>query len=140
MHQLQARDAGRIHVFPGLREVLGELHARGLVLALVTSNAEANVRRTLGPDVTALIDHLACGRPLFGKAAAFKRLLRATGVPPAQAIVVGDELRDAQAAHEAGLAFAAVSWGYTRRDALAATSPVLLADRVEDLLALAPRR
>ena len=137
MHQLQARDAARINTFPGLDVVLPALCDRGLTLCVVTSNAEENVRRTLGPGLTGLVDHFACGRPLFGKASAFRKMLRVTGVPANEAIVVGDELRDAHAARQAGLAFAAVSWGYTRRDALAAAGPALMVDRVEDLLQLA---
>jgi phosphoglycolate phosphatase len=41
-------------------------------------------------------------------------------------LYIGDEIRDYQAATEAGCAFGAVSWGYTRADALAARTPAHL--------------
>ena len=127
MRALAATDHG-IAPFPGVGEMLRELSDRGMVLAVVTSNAEPNVRRVLEPQSAALITHYVCGVPLFGTAARLRRLLNRARVNPVQALYIGDEVRDAEAALRAGVPFAAVSWGYTRRDALEALRPCTVFD------------
>jgi phosphoglycolate phosphatase len=118
MRDLQARDIGRIALFPGIAEMLDGLAERGVVLAVVTSNAEANVRRVLGPAHEGRIAHYACGAPLFGKRSRFRRVLRAARTPPEAAFAVGDELRDLEAARAEGIPFGAVAWGYATPEAL----------------------
>ncbi|WP_156312127.1 HAD hydrolase-like protein [Methylobacterium platani] len=126
MHGLAARDAGGLALFPGIPALLARLKAGGIALAVVSSNREDVVRRVLGPDCTGLIDRYACGAALFGKARRFRAVLRGSGVAPARVLCLGDELRDHHAATRAGLAFAAVTWGYTRAEALAAAGPAHL--------------
>ncbi len=74
----------------------------------------------LGADAAARIRHYACGASLFGKAKRLRGVMRAAGVPAGAVLAIGDEIRDAEAAREAGCDFAAVGWGYTRATALAA--------------------
>jgi phosphoglycolate phosphatase len=89
----------------------------------VSSDSEASVRASLGAANVAHIDQFACGASLFGKAAKFRAVLKRTGIPPAATIAIGDEMRDADAAAQAGIAFGAVAWGYAAIDALAAKLP-----------------
>ncbi|WP_315858731.1 hypothetical protein [Rhizobium leguminosarum] len=49
-------------------------------------------------------------------------------------------MRDVEAAASQGVAAAAVTWGYARREALAAASPTHLVETADDLLRLARRR
>src|SRR5690606_12669730 len=44
-----------IHMFPGVDNVLRDLHARGIKLAVVTSNSVENCRRILGEDMCRLM-------------------------------------------------------------------------------------
>lgn len=135
LRALAARDAGRIRLFPGAGEMLNRLHAGGTALAVVSSNAEANVRRVLGPEHAALIGRYECGADLFGKAARFRRVLRRCGVAPAAALCIGDELRDLEAAHAAGVAFGAVSWGYAAPEVLRAHGAAVVFGTVEEIAA-----
>jgi phosphoglycolate phosphatase len=123
MRQLKALEAERLPLFPGVVELLRALAQHGVARAIASSDAEANVRATLGPENARLIDHYACGASLFGKSAKLRRVMQRFGVPPTETIYVGDELRDAEAARVAGIAFAAVSWGYSAPDALRAQDP-----------------
>lgn len=125
-----------IRLFPGIPGMLRALSSGGLVLALATSDAEANARRLLGPANAALIRHWGCGAGLFGKARLLRRLLRRSGLPAHAAILIGDEIRDAEAAAATGIAFGAVAWGYNRPAALRATRPALTFGTVADI---APR-
>lgn len=122
-HSLMAQDAGSIRLFDGAAETLRGLHAAGVKLAVVSSNTEANIRTVLGGDLTGLISQFACGATMFGKASKFRRVLKTLGVAPGEAISIGDEIRDMDAAREVGLATGVVSWGYTAPDALKAQKP-----------------
>jgi phosphoglycolate phosphatase len=123
MRKLKAQHQGEISLFPGVDRMLRDLEAQGLTLAIVTSDAEPNVRATLGAANAARIDVFACGASLFGKAAKFRNVLKRTGIPPTETLTIGDEMRDAVAAAEAGIPFGAVAWGYATADALARTQP-----------------
>ncbi|BAI72184.1 phosphoglycolate phosphatase [Azospirillum sp. B510] len=136
MRRLMARDIDGIRLFDGVPEMLRLVRERGVTVAIVSSNSEANIRRILGPQAAGLVDHYACGASLFGKAGKFRRMLRVSGVPADRAIGIGDELRDIEAARKAGIACAAVAWGYTRGDALAASQPDRLLTRVDEMVEL----
>lgn len=133
IRQLKSRDRDAIGIFPGVGTLLRQLADRGVVLAIVSSNSEENVRRVLGPGLAPVIHHYACGASLFGKAASFRKVLRRCGIAPRETLCVGDELRDLEAAREAGIPFGAVTWGYTTADALRAHAPEVLFERVEEI-------
>jgi phosphoglycolate phosphatase len=122
-------------LFPGMAELLTRLAAHGVRLAIASSNTEAQVARTLGPDLLALVAHRALEAGLFGKAAKLRRILRDSAVPPEAAISIGDELRDIEAARSAGIAAGAVAWGYATRDLLAAHRPDAIFDAPADIAA-----
>jgi phosphoglycolate phosphatase len=135
MRALAARDAESIALFDGIGEMLAALNGHGMRLAVVSSNAEANVRRILGPGHAALIDHYDCGAALFGKAKKLRSVARRAGVPPDRVIVIGDETRDIEAARAAGMDSAAVGWGYATPEALAEVGPTLACASVDELVA-----
>jgi len=131
MRQMKARE--RVPLFPGTGTMLRTLSERGVTLAVVSSDREHNIRTTLGPELTALVKHFACGASLFGKASKFKAVLRKSGIPAAQAISIGDELRDLEASRAAGIAFGAVSWGYTSPEALRSHAPELMFNSMDEI-------
>lgn len=125
----------RIPLFPGVPGLLRDLAGAGLVLALATSDGEANARSALGPETAALIRYWGCGASLFGKARILRRMLRAAALPAEAAIMIGDEVRDAEAARAAGVAFGAVSWGFNAPIALRAEAPVAIFGAVGEIAA-----
>jgi phosphoglycolate phosphatase len=130
---LMAREIQRVPLFAGMSATLADLAGGGATLGMVTTNSRSNVLRVLGPATAALFGELECGVSLCGKARKLRRVLRRTGIPPAQALFVGDELRDAVAARAAGVPFGAVAWGYARLDVLLTQAPARVFHRVEDL-------
>jgi phosphoglycolate phosphatase len=135
MRALKQAEIARIPLFPGVHDMLRALADAGVALAVVSSDHEANARRQLG-DSAALVSHFDCGASLFGKAARFRRVMKRAGLAPGAAIAIGDEVRDIEAARAAGIAFAAVTWGYAAPDALRAHG----ADMVfEDMAEIAAR-
>jgi phosphoglycolate phosphatase len=89
----------------------------------------------LGASNMHLIRHLETGAAIHGKAARLRRLLRRAGVRAAQALYIGDEIRDIEAARAAGMAVAAVVWGYNRPEALRRARPDLLFEHIDDIAA-----
>ncbi|WP_181707104.1 HAD hydrolase-like protein [Chthonobacter rhizosphaerae] len=133
--RMMAERIDDIRLFPGTGEMLAALKAGGVRIGVVTSNSEANVRRALGRDLSALIDHYGCGLALFGKTRKLRQMLAAARIQPSGAVLVGDELRDLEAARQAGILFAAVTWGYTLGPALAAARPDLIVESMDALAA-----
>ena len=135
MRTLIAQDIEQVALFPGIPELLARLHSEGVLLAVVSSNSEANVRHVLGPRLSSMIQRFECGSSMHGKASRFKRVLRTTGVPAQSALSVGDELRDLAAARVVAIPFGAVTWGFTTPNALEAGSPDHLFGSVDEIAA-----
>ena len=123
VRRLVAENTHKISLFPQTTQLLERLDAAGVAIALVTSNAEANARRILGPENAARIKWYECGASLYGKAPKFRRVLKRAGVAPGDAIAIGDETRDIDSAREVGIPCGAVLWGYASRDALIRLGP-----------------
>jgi phosphoglycolate phosphatase len=137
LRQRAAQDIDQIRLFDGIEAALGALHGKGLTLAIVSSNDERNVRTVLGEDLAAKIGSFGCGASMFGKAAKLRRAIKASAIDPRQAICIGDETRDLEAAVAVGAATAAVTWGYAAPEALQAMRPAILLTEVADLARLA---
>ncbi len=133
---LMAKQIRMIAPFPGVADVLGQLAQAGATLAVVTSNSCANVRRVLGRKSAGLLVACEGGVSIFGKRLKLRKVLRRSGIHPAQAIFIGDEIRDIEAARHAGIASGAVAWGFTDLDALKAHSPDMLFGSVGEMLSV----
>lgn len=118
--------------YPGIRELLRQLAAAGLKLA-VLSNKPHDVTlpmvRTLFPDIPF--------EPVLGFTGTFPRkpdpaallhIISARGLTPAEVTLVGDSLYDARTAANAGCALALMDWGYADRAELAAWGAPLFSD------------
>lgn len=128
-----ARDIESIPLFPGVAELLPALAQRGLTLAMVSSNTEPNIRKVFGPNLAAHIRYFECGIGLWGKADKIKKILRHSRIAVSTAILIGDEIRDGESAHQAKVAFGAVAWGYTRLEALQTQTPEVVFHQVADM-------
>ena len=132
MRRLKAEHLADIELFPEVDTMLRALTDAGLRLALVSSDNEANARQQLG-ETAALFTYFDCGASIFGKPAKFRRVLKRAAVDAAQAIAIGDETRDIEAARTAGIACGAVTWGYAAPKALQALGPDLVFDQMDDI-------
>jgi phosphoglycolate phosphatase len=136
LRRRMAADIEHIRPFPGVEEALRALSGAGVRLGLATSNGLANVRAVLGDQTLALMDLIETGASVHGKGGRLRRMLRAAGLRAGQVLYVGDEIRDAEAARAAGIAFAAVSWGYNSAEALRQVGPALV---FQDVAGMAER-
>ncbi len=134
--------AGEVRAFPGMVELLEELRAAGVAIAVVTSKSHLRYdvdAARIG--VEGLIDAPVCQEDSAvhkPDPAPVLLALERLGVPAADAVMVGDTPVDCQAARAAGVEFIGVSWGgMFSDDALrAAGTETLAADpgELRDLL------
>ena len=136
-HHVNQRMGDEIHhirLFEGIDRLLAGLSQQGTQLAVVSSNSAANIRQVLGPEISALIQYWECGVALYGKSTRLRNVLRQSGVQPAEAISIGDEIRDIEAAKKVAIPFGAVAWGFTHVESLIAHSPTYIFASVEELI------
>jgi phosphoglycolate phosphatase len=131
--RLVSENTSKIPLFPESPALIRKLHEAGVVLALVSSNSESNVRKILGPELAACISHYACGASMFGKTPKFRKVIRRAGARRGQVLSIGDETRDIEAASRAGIDSGAVTWGYARPEILEAHRPTFLFNTMDDI-------
>jgi phosphoglycolate phosphatase len=134
---LMKQNTDGIALFDGVDEALRALHVHGVRLTVVSSNSEHNVRKVLGPELATLVETFDCGVSIFGKASRIRAALKLAQVAPAEAIYVGDQGTDAEAAHKVGVAFGAVHWGYATIESLRRHAPTVEFDRPASLIRIA---
>ncbi|HEX2585481.1 MAG TPA: HAD hydrolase-like protein [Steroidobacteraceae bacterium] len=137
--KLMAASVHRIQPFDGAGVMLTALHQQGIKLSLATSNSGENVSRILGAETAGLFHHSSFNTSMFGKRAALRRVLRNNSIAHHEAIYIGDELRDLEAAHAERIAFGAVAWGYTKPDALRKHQPAATFHTMADISELLAR-
>ena len=123
---MRARMSGDLHdiqLFDGTPNLISRLADARIALGIVTTNSERNVRDRLGPSTASRIAHYACDISMFGKASRIRKLVAEAGVSRSRAILIGDEIRDIEAARSAAIASGAVAWGYATPEALRAAGP-----------------
>lgn len=127
----------QVQPFAGMVEIIRNLHADGFQLGILTSNSEENVAEFLKKFELELFDFIHTSSKLTGKARVIRRILKNHKLKPKQVLLVGDEVRDIEAAQETGIHMAAVTWGYNSRKSLCALNPDHLIETPEELRELA---
>lgn len=119
-HNLAHHDT-LIRQVEGAAALITDLHAHGIPVAVVSSKGRDTVRR--GMRVTGLpeVEHvvgLEDTRAHKPDPAPLLQGARRLGADPAACVYVGDALVDVLAAHDAGMASIAVTWGAGTREVL----------------------
>jgi phosphoglycolate phosphatase len=130
---LLSQDIHKISLFDGIDGLLKSLSMKNVTIAVLSTNSFTNISAVLGSENTALIDHFECGVSALGKRAKLRKILKKSRIPPSETIFIGDEIRDCEAANKAGVAFGAVSWGYTRIDSLESCKPTEVFTSVDQI-------
>ena len=123
--------------YPGVPELLTELRARGVKTAVVSNKLDAAVRSLCKTHFPGLIDAALGERPDVRRKPAPDMTLAALerlGVPPAEAVYIGDSEVDLLTAENAGTDCVAVSWGFRSRGFLEARGAARIADDPAALL------
>ncbi len=117
----------------GMPETLQELQSQGYKMGILTSNAEDSVRHFLEMNQLHGFEFVLSPNSLFGKAAMINKILRYRKLAHEEVIMIGDEVRDIQAANKAGVDSMAVSWGFNSIELLQTSRPTFLVHSPEEL-------
>lgn len=125
----------KVAMFDGLDIVLSTLYAEGCTMHVVSSNGTANIQEFLTTHkIDQYFTQVVGGVGIFSKAAAIKKIIAASGRPPQECLLVGDEARDIDAAKKLGVPIIAVTYGYNNQAVLTAHRPTYMAQRPQDIL------
>jgi len=130
----------QVALFEGMGTVIRHLHDEGYHLYIVSVGSRKNIRRFLklhGLD-ECFVDVYGSAS-LFNKSKSLKRLLRKEHLAPDESIYIGDEVRDIEAAHRAGLPIVAVGWGFNHPSILHEHHPEALIDQPEQFTEILER-
>lgn len=139
---------GETYVYPGIPEVVRELAATDLTLAIATSKPTASAVRVL--------DHLGLsdcfvfvgGAEFEGKRQRKAEVIAHTleevaalghRVDPQVVLMIGDRRHDVVGAREHGIDCVGVLWGFGNRDELVSAGAVAIVERPSDLVSILQR-
>lgn len=129
------KDLQYIYLFPRVKEVLEELKNQGYSLYILTSNSRENVAQILDKyQILYLFDRIDSASTLFGKSRYIKNILKQENLQPQQALYIGDETRDIEAAKKAKIKIIAVSWGFNSPEILSRHHPDALIYHPQELI------
>jgi len=136
----EAMGIGDSKPYPGARDVLAELNAAGIPIAVVSNKPDAITRNMMDGLFGGIRFALVRGgldgvAPKPDPASAFEAA-RACGVDPAECAFVGDSDVDMKTALAAGMLPVGAAWGFRGQDELRAAGAVVMAASIVDIPAL----
>jgi phosphoglycolate phosphatase len=119
---------------PGMIQVLNDLEKQGVAVGIVSSNTTENIRLFLAKNKITNIGFVYSEKTLFGKGKILTNLIRKQRLSKSEVIYVGDEVRDVDAAFEARVFSAAVTWGFNSEKRLKRARPDFIVNKPRDLV------
>jgi phosphoglycolate phosphatase len=127
-------DIADVDPVPGLDEMIRELRVRGYFMGILTSNSAQNVEKFLKNHHLDMFDFIKASPQIWGKEHCLKGLIHSLNLVQERIVYIGDEVRDVEAAHRAGVKSVAVTWGYNGTKVLSKFRPDFLIHAPQDLL------
>jgi phosphoglycolate phosphatase len=119
--------------FEKMLGLLAAVHAAGYPLVIISSNTEANIKAFFRNHQFDLKMTVLSSEGLFGKHKAIKAFLKQCGCATGDVLYAGDEIRDINACHKAGIDIAFVTWGLDGKDDVSAMMPKFIIDDPDQL-------
>jgi phosphoglycolate phosphatase len=123
-----------ITLFEGMKQLLCELEEIGCRSAIISSNAEKNIREFLLHNGLDSITEVLCSSRIFGKDKIINKFLKKHKLQQEEVIYVGDECRDIVACKKAGVKVIWVGWGYDAAEIAQAEKPDYSVYKPEEIL------
>ncbi|MBA3661524.1 MAG: HAD hydrolase-like protein [Gammaproteobacteria bacterium] len=121
--------------FMGMPEAIKKLSASGFSLGILTSNSRDNVTRWLAHNqLDTLFQFVRVESSFFSKKKGLKNILKRYNTRPVDAIYIGDETRDIEAALANEMRVLAVTWGYASESVLAQCGPTRIIRNPSEIL------
>ncbi|MEK7152636.1 MAG: HAD hydrolase-like protein [Patescibacteria group bacterium] len=120
--------------FPGIPELLSELHKAGYHMLIMSSNREQNVRACLrAHDLEHYFDGVYHGS-VFHKVHGLKRVVKRNKLQRDSAYYIGNEALDVRSAKKVGIPAIAVTWSGQDKARLEASKPLALVSDPQEIL------
>jgi phosphoglycolate phosphatase len=128
-------EIGNVPVFPGMPELIRQLHDDGHTLYIVSSNSVHNIRPFLKRfELNKQFKHMYGNAGLLGKGRLLKLVAKRNRLNLSDTVYIGDEVRDIEAAKKAGMRIISVTWGYNTESVLREHAPDFVAMNPGDIL------
>lgn len=122
-----------VMLFEGAVELISDLKKDGWRIYVLSANSSETIRSVLSRNKVAKHVEILKRPALFGKAASIKNLVKKYDYDRSRVVVVGDEVRDIEAANKAGVRSIAVTWGLQDKSILKKTRPSKIASEVGEI-------
>lgn len=125
-----------VPLIEGIEDVILTLAEQGHEMHIISTNGEENIRYVLRKHNIALFAGIHTPSALFGKDTVIQKIRKKLGFLQQHTYMIGDEVRDIEAAKKAGVHSVGVTWGFNHTDLLIAAKPDFLIENVADLVLL----
>ncbi len=134
---LMAARLSEVDIFKGLPEVIRHLTKDGHNLYVVSSNSVSIINQFLDQhEIRQYFTGVYGNVGIFSKAQAIKKVIKKERIKLQDAIYIGDEVRDIEAAKKVKMPIASVTWGYNGAKILESYRPDYLVSNVKDIVAI----
>ena len=130
------KEVAHLKPIKGMKNLLLTLKKQGQPLGIVTSNSKESVKKFLEDNDLQIFDFISTNNRLFGKAKSLKKIFKENELNKEDAVYIGDEIRDIEAARKMGIKMISVTWGVNSHERLSMYNPDFLVNTPEELLAL----
>nr|WP_300094297.1 HAD-IA family hydrolase [Sedimentibacter sp.] len=120
---------------PDILSTIAELKKMGIKAAIITTNSKTNVEMFLEKNNAFIFDFIASAS-MFGKESKMRRIMKKEKLRNDEVLYVGDEIRDINAAKNAGIDIASVGWGYNTVESLKKNNPEYLVMEPSELIGI----
>lgn len=132
---IMSKRLAEVMMFTGLEKVIQTLADEDHQLYVLSSNSAGIINRFLNRyRISSCFSTVYGNVGIFSKAQALRKVLKREGINPAEALYVGDEVRDIEAAKKVGMPIASVTWGYNGQEILKSYHPDYLVKKPKDLV------
>ena len=126
----------QIKPFQNMPEVLQKIREQKFELGIVTSNLKENVEKFLVANDLDYFSYIHDESNIFGKGRVLKKVIKENNFKENNVLYFGDEIRDIEAAREAGIRIVSVGWGFNDPEGLKKLEPDWLIQSPEEILGI----
>lgn len=117
----------------GMEKALKELKAKGYRMGIVSSSPQKNIEFILKKYNLSMFEFVHSELNIFGKALALDGVCKKYNIDKKKAVYVGDEIRDVEACHKAGIDIVSVTWGFNNYEGLTLHGAKYIAANTDEL-------
>lgn len=119
--------------YPGMEQLLTQLKDEGIILAIVSSGNEENIKGFLSIHNLDQFSFVEGKASLNGKKRIIKKLLKKTTFEIKDTVYIADEIRDIKSCKDLSMKIIAVSWGFDDITLIEKANPDFIAHSITDI-------